>query len=117
MRNIIYRTGGTLLVAGAVLPLFLPQVAPFVFALGALLFCPMQMMDRYEGRSVVIRRLRRQQMLAALLLLVTAVFMLTSHYGIAPFRGSEWKLTLTIAAVIELYAVFRISKEEEKDKG
>ena len=71
MKTVLYRLGGLLLIAGAVLPLFAPSVAPFVFTVGALLFCPIQMTDRYEGHSVVIRRLRRQQLLAALLLLVT----------------------------------------------
>ena len=48
------------------MPLFLPAIAPYVFAAGALCFCPIQMSDRYEGSNMTIRRLRRQQMLGAL---------------------------------------------------
>lgn len=115
MRNILYTTGGVLLVLGAVFPIFFPTVAPFVFALGAVLFAPIQMNDRYEGRNITVRRLRRQQMLGALMLLVTAALMLTSHYGVPPFRSGEWKMTLTIAAVLELYTIFRIPSVEKND--
>lgn len=112
----LYRAGGVLLVVGAVLPLFAPAVAPYVFAAGALSFCYVQMTDRYEGSNLIIRRLRRQQMLGALLLLVTAALMFTSLYGIPPFRGSEWKVTLMIAAVLELYSIFRIDCEEKREQ-
>lgn len=115
MRSFFYGLGGILLVAGAASPLFLPQYAPYVFTLGALLFCPAQLADRYEGRSIVVRRLRRQQVLGALFLLVTAALMLCSHFGVAPFRGHEWEITLLIAAVLEVYTVFRIAHEEEKE--
>lgn len=98
------------------MPLFLPSIAPYVFAAGALCFCPIQMSDRYEGSNIIIRRLRRQQMLGSLLLLITAVLMFTSLYGIPPFRGSEWKITLMIAAVLEVYAIFRIDHEENREK-
>lgn len=116
IRTWIYRAGGVLLIAGALLPLFAPVVAPYVFAAGALGFCYVQMGERYEGSNIVVRRLRRQQMLGGLLLLVTAALMFTSLYGIPPFRGSEWKVTLMIAAVLELYSIFRIDYEEKKEK-
>ena len=112
----LYRLGGLLLVVGSVLPLFSPDLAPWVFGTGALLFCPIQMNDRYEGGNLIIRRLRRQQMLGALLLLFSAALMFTSYYSIPPFRGSEWKITLLIAAVLELYAVFRIAHEEKAER-
>ena len=111
MRNFFYSAGGLLLVAGAVLPIFLSSVAPFVFALGAVMFAPTQMADRYEGDNIIIRRLRRQ-----LMLLVSAGLMLTSYWNIPPFRGSEWKMTLTIAAVLELDTIFRISHEAGKER-
>lgn len=114
LKTQLYRAGGLLVVIGAVLPLIAPAVAPWVFGLGALLFSPIQMTDRYEGGNIIIQRLRRQQVLGALMLLVTAALMFTSYYNIPPFRGSEWKVTLLIAAVLELYAVFRISHEEKQ---
>ena len=114
LKTQLYRAGGLLVVIGAVLPLIAPAVAPWVFGLGALLFSPIQMTDRYEGGNIIIRRLRRQQVLGALMLLVTAALMFASYYNMPPVRGSEWKVTLLIAAVLELYAVFRISHEEKQ---
>ena len=114
LKTVCFRLGGLLLIVGAVLPIVYPLAAHWVFALGAHLFCPIQMTDRYEGSNVIIRRLRRQQVLGALMLLVTAALMFTSYYNIPPFRASEWKVTLLIAAVLELYAVFRISHEEKQ---
>lgn len=114
MRSLCYRIGGVLTVIGAVLPLFAPAWAPYVFALGSLLFATAQLSDRYEGPSLVIRRLRRQQALGALLLIVTAAMMLCQRHGIPPFRGSEWKICLMIAAFLELYTVFRVDHEEKK---
>ncbi len=115
-KQTLYYIGGLLLVVGAVLPLFFPAVAPYVFAVGALLFAPVQMADRYEGRNIVIRRLRRQQVMGAFLLLVTAVLMFMQLYQLRPFRGSEWKIFLAIAVFLELYTVFRIDFEEKKEK-
>ncbi len=116
MRSVFYGIGGILLVVGAVCPVFLPQYAPYVFALGALLFSSVQLADRYEGNNLILRRLRRQQMAGALLLLVTAALMLCSHFSVAPFRGREWGITLLIAAILEVYTAFRISHEEEKER-
>ena len=117
LKTQLYRAGGLLVVIGAVLPLFAPAVAPWVFGLGTLLFSPIQMTDRYRGTNLAVRRLRRQQVLAALMLLITAALMFTSFYRIPPFRGSEWKVTLFIAAVLQLYAVFRISHEEKHGRA
>lgn len=108
------QAGGLLLIAGAVAPVFSPVVAVWLFAPGALLFGGLQLFDGNEGATLVIRRLRRQQMLGALLLLITAALMAMSAYQISPVRGGEWKITLLIAAVLEVYAIFRIEHEEKK---
>ena len=111
----LFYIGGTLLLLGAVLPLFFPAVAPWVFGIGALFFAYGQISDGYDGRNLVIRRLRRQQIGGALLLVVTAMMMFMQHYAIPPFRGGEWKIALLIAVVLELYTVFRIDAEEKKE--
>ncbi len=116
LRNLLFRIGGLLLVLGALLPLFIPTVAPYIFALGALLFSYVQFTEDHRDDTLTIRRLVRQQMLGALLLLVTAALMFTSLYGLPPFRASEWKITLLIATVLELYTVFRIDSEMKKNK-
>lgn len=116
MKKSVLYIGGILLVIGAMLPLFLPQIAPWVFAIGAVCFSSMQMSDQYEGNNIIIRRLRRQQILGALLLIVAAFMMFMWLYAIAPFRGGEWKIALIIAVFVELYTTFRIDAEEKKEQ-
>lgn len=115
MKQVLYYIGGTLLVVGAVLPLIVPVVAPYVFGVGALLFAPCQITDRYEGSNLVIRRLRRQQVLGALLLVVAAIMMFMWQWQISPFRGGEWKIALLVAVLLEAYTVFRIDAEMKKE--
>ena len=117
MKQILFYTGGILLVIGAILPLFQPTLAPWVFALGALLFASMQIAGQhYDGSNIIIRRLYRQQLVGALLLVVTAIMMFMQLYAIPPFRGSEWKIALLIAVVLETYSIFRIEAEEKKER-
>ena len=113
-QTILYRIGGGLIVLGSLLPLFAPTAAPFVFALGALLFGCIQIADRYDGKNFIIKRLRRQQVMGALLLIVTGYLMISSYFQWTPFRGSEWKVTLMIAAILELYTIFRIDYESKR---
>lgn len=115
MKQYALYIGGILLVVGALLPLFLPNIAPYIFAIGALLFTPAQMLDRYEGRNLIIRRLRRQQVIGALLFIVTAAMMIMEHLQLRPFRGGEWKIALLIAVFIEIYTLFRIDNELKRE--
>lgn len=64
----------------------------------------------YDGKNIVIRRLRRQQLMGAMLLVFTGVLMLLWH-------RNEWIACLSIAAVLELYTAFRIPQEEQKEKN
>lgn len=59
-------------------------------------------------RSSIVKRLRRQQIFGALLLVLTGAFMLFT-------RGNEWIVSLTIAALLELYTSVRIPQEEAKE--
>ena len=65
-------------------------------------------MTRYEGGNLVVRRLRRQQILGAVLLVFTGVLMFVTKHN-------EWVLSLTIAAILELYTAYRIPSELEKE--
>lgn len=117
LQNAISVMGGVLLVVGAILPLVeaLAEYAPYIFTLGALSFGGTQLLRRYEGQNVVIRRLRRQEILGAFLLMVSAVLMLVSTFHLFPLKGGEWKVCLTIAVVFELYTAFRLPHELEKE--
>lgn len=101
-------TGAVLLLIGAMLQITRWELAPVLYTIGAVLFAYVQVMSRYEGKNLIIRRLRRQQILAAVLLVFTGVLMFVT-------RHNEWVLCLTIAAILELYTAFRIPSELEKE--
>ena len=112
LQTLLFRIGGVLMIIGAALPLFVPAIAPYVYTLGAMLFCPIQMLDRYEGSNPVTRRLRRQQLFGSFALLVAGALMFFSLYHIPPFRGREWQIALIIGAIFEIVPAFRIKEDE-----
>ena len=121
LQNLIFQIGGILLLAGAIMPLYtaLAVYAPYIYTIGALMFSTMQMMNKYEGKNVILRRLRRQQLIGAFLLLATGAMMFGALYQTGPFRNDEWKIALAIGAFIEVYTAFRIPAildKEEKEK-
>ena len=97
--------GALLLLAGAALMITGWTLAPYLFCVGALLFAAMQMTDRYEGQDITVKRLRRQQLIGSLMLLVTGVLMFVE-------RHNGWIVTLTIAALIQLYTAFRMPEKK-----
>ena len=78
VQNIIFLVGGLLMVVGAGATLLAWRLAPYVFAVGAICFASMQMLQRYEGQNFVIRRLRRIMLLSDVLFLVAALLMLAN---------------------------------------
>jgi hypothetical protein len=123
LQTIIFLLGGLLMVVGAGASLLAWQPAPYVYAVGAIGFASMQMLQRYEGNSFVIRRLRRIMLLSDVLLLVSALLMFASSdnplgldYMIyLQYVYRKWVLTLLIAAVLQLYTTHRIGSELEKE--
>lgn len=97
--------GAFALLAGATAMITKWVFAPYLYCVGALLFVAMQMADRYEGKDIVVKRLRRQQLFGAVMLLVTGVLMFAE-------RHNGWIATLTIAALLELYTAFRMPDKE-----
>lgn len=119
-QNLIYNLGGVLLLLGAVMPLIQPasSFAPYVFCCGTLMFSSMQLLARYDGEDLVVRRLRRQQIIGALLLVASGLLSLIGSVQPSWVQGDEWLFLLTIAAVLEVYTAFRIpaalAKAEKK---
>ena len=105
----IQGAGAVLTLAGAILQITRWEFSPYIYIIGAVLFAYTQVMDGYEGKNLIIRRLRRQQILGAVLLVFAGVLMLVTH-------NNEWILCLTIAAIFELYTAFRIPNELQKDR-
>lgn len=127
--------GGILLLAGAAVRITGWEYSQYLYTLGALMFSAAQFADRYDGTDLVMKRLRGQQVLGAFFLLLTAVLMFiepmhASFYDapeinekvrsflLAVTRRNSWIVTLTIAAVFELYSSFRMeSRQKTLDKN
>lgn len=105
LTSILMVVGAFALLAGAAAMITKWVGAPYLYCGGALLFVAMQMADRYEGKDIVVKRLRRQQLFGAVMLLVTGVLMFAE-------RHNGWIATLTIAAFLELYTAFRMPDKE-----
>lgn len=122
-QNAIFLAGALLMVVGAGASLPRWSVAPWLFALGAMGFTSMQMLQRYEGQNFVIRRLRRIMLLSDVMFLVSALLMFASqdnalhlpHITYLQYVYNKWVVTLLIAAVLQLYTTHRISNELEKE--
>lgn len=109
IQQAIYIIGGILLVVGSALHITQWPWAPYIYIIGSFMFGAMQMLDRYTGKNLVLRRLRRQQLLGAIALMLTGILMLTS-------RHNEWILCLLVGCLVELYTAFRIPQEYEKER-
>lgn len=113
--QVIQIIGILLMVLGAAAFMWKPIAATVLYTAGALMFCPLQMMQRYEGSNFILRRLRRQQLLGLLAFLCTACCMImqVGHFGFA--HRNEWVVCLAVGCVLELYTAFRIPAELEKE--
>ncbi len=92
------------------------NVTPYVYTAGAVMFASMQILNRYEGNDLTVRRLRRQQVLGALALVVAGLLMFCDLYGWLTGSGPEWQMTLSIGALLQVYTGFRIPAALEKSK-
>ena len=107
--NVIQMVGAVLLLVGAALQITRWELSPYIYTIGSIMFAYVQVMNRYEGRNLIIRRLRRQQILGSVLLVFAGVLMFVTKHN-------EWVLCLTVAAILQLYTAFRIPNELEKEK-
>jgi len=123
IQNIIFLVGGLLMVIGAGSSLLAWKFAPYIFAVGAVCFASMQMLQRYEGTNFTIRRLRRMMLISDVLFLVSALLMFASQgniFGLSQitylqYIYNKWVITLLIAAILQLYSTHRIGQELEKE--
>lgn len=108
------------------------RVSAVLFAVGAVAFALMQMMQTYEGSSFVIRRLRRIMVIGDVCFIIAALLMIESNFHfVFPFMAktidgynawvhyvyNNWVIALLIAAIIELYTTHRIASELKKQGG
>ena len=122
-QSIVFMIGGLLMVAGAGMALFRVSAALWVFIPGVVMFVSMQMLQRYDGRNLNIRRLRRFMLLSDVLLMVSALLMYAQagnpfhldQITYVQYIGNNWVVTLLIAALLQLYTSHRIGRELEKE--
>ena len=123
LQTAIFLTGALLMVIGAGASLLQWSLAPYIYALGAIGFTSMQMLQRYDGPSITIRRLRRIMLLSDLLFLISAVFMFAGQrniFGLSQltflqYVYNKWVVTLLIAAILQLYTTHRIDHELSRE--
>ena len=123
LQNLIFTLGALLMLAGAAMGMFLRGVAPYVFAVGALAYVAIQVQQRYEGDNFTIHRLRRIMLMSDVLLVGVAALMFADYgnpFGLdhltwLNYVHNNWLVALLIAALIQLYTVFRIDSELKKE--
>lgn len=123
LQNAIFVSGAVLMVAGAALWMMFKSLAPWIFAVGALAFVAMQVQQCYEGDNFTIQRLRRIMLMSDVLLILTAALMFADdgnpfgldHLTWLNYIHNNWMVLLLLAAVIQLYTVFRMDSELKKE--
>lgn len=123
LQSALFAFGAVLMLAGAAMDMFVKGVAPWVFAAGALLFASMQAQQRYEGDNFTIQRLRRIMLMSDVLLILVAALMFADYgnpFGLdqltyVNYIHNNWVVVLLLAAVLQLYTVFRIDSELQKE--
>ena len=123
-QSAVFIVGALLTVAGAATGLFDRWLAPWLFVPGVLCYVSMQMLQRYEGRNLTLRRLRRIMIISDLLLVVAAVIMVAGlpsnpfsldYLSLGRYMVNGWVVVLLIAAVLQLYTIYRIDMELKRD--
>ena len=123
VQTVIYLLGALCMTIGAGTSLLAWVGAPYIYCVGALGFASMQMQQRYEGDNFTIQRLRRIMLMSDVLLILTAALMFADegnpfgldHLTWLNYIHNNWLVLLLLAAIIQLYTVFRIDSELKKE--
>lgn len=124
--------GGVVLLAGAVMHITGSDISRYLYCGGAVLFAVGQITDGYDGDNLTIRRLRGQQVLGAVFLLLSGLMMCSERWHSDIVMNMEmgdtlrsflsmltarngWIVTMTFAAVFELYSAMRLEHEQKKE--
>ncbi|MCH5175798.1 MAG: hypothetical protein J1F40_07915 [Prevotellaceae bacterium] len=117
-------TGEALVVVGAVAWLPVREAAPWLFALGVILFAAgrflqtpfYQKYEERDPRELTLRRLYNQRVIGMVALVLSAMLMFMPvgfYYGLY-LGATSWLVMFVVFVVVEVYTVFRISAV---DKG
>lgn len=103
----LFTVGAVMVLVGAAVYVTGWIFSPYIYTIGAAFVALAQINTPPKVTSPNLKRLRRQQIFGALILVLTGAFMFFTH-------GNEWIVSLTIAAVLQLYTAVRIPQEEAK---
>ncbi len=109
IKDIIFKTSALLVLAGAILPLFVTAAwVPYIFAIGAAGMSIVRLTTPYKGKNTRLRRLVLIELFGTLMLLFASYLM---------FRGgTDWLVILTISAVLQVYTAFLIPHVVAQEK-
>ena len=108
LENLLFRIGAVLMLFGVAVHIFSAEISLYIYGIGAMLFCLMQLRAVYEGNDLNVIRLRRQQLFACLMFIGTVMCMSMQVYQYGFARRNEWVVALAIGCVLELYTAWRI---------
>lgn len=133
LQTAVLLAGALLMVMGAGLYVVgIAGFSPVLFAIGAVAFASMQMMQTYDGNNIVVRRLRRIMTLGDVMFMLSALLMLedtyrfilplfmkyssNGYYQYVTYVHNNWVVLLLVAAIIEIYTTHRISHKLNKEE-
>ena len=96
--DILFGLAAFFILTGAVINLYYPQYAPYIFSVGVALLIIVRINTMYKGNDFRLKRLQNMQIIATLLYIPAAYFMFV--------RGGVWVAVLAAAAVVGLVASF-----------
>lgn len=116
LENLLFRIGAVLMLFGVAVHIFSAEISLYIYGIGAMLFCLMQLRAVYEGNDLNVIRLRRQQLFACLMFICTVMCMSMQVYQYGFARRNEWVVALAIGCVLELYTAWRIPSALQNSK-
>jgi UDP-N-acetylglucosamine enolpyruvyl transferase len=101
LSQLLFISGGTITITGAVLQLFKISYAPYIFSVGAAILIFLQATIAFDNSIVDLRskRLSRSGLFASLLLIMAAYLMFTN--------SNSWVVAVLIYSLSSLFLSFR----------
>lgn len=103
VKAILFNTAAVLFLGGAILNLKFPDVAPYLFAVGAAGIAVYHLTTPTKEMDFRTKRLHRYNILAGFLGIIAS--------GLMFRQQKEWVICLTIAAILQLYTAFVTPKK------
>lgn len=97
-RSFLFAVSAILILAGSILYVSKPLIAPYLFAVGAAGYAISYLTISTKEMGFRKRRLHRYNILSGLLMIFASGLMFANR--------KEWVICLTIAALFQLYTVF-----------